>query len=114
MLNPASDVAGRRLASPPTILPAVPLTAQNISKTHSLRPLFAEVSLSIREGDRLALVGLNSTGKSTLLKLLAGQDTPDEGSITAATGLRAVYVPQLDQFTPGLTSLHARDLRALR
>jgi len=94
----------RRVALPSPILPAVLLTAQNISKTHSLRPLFAEVSLSIREGDRLALIGPNGTGKSTLLKLLAGQDTPDEGSITAAKGLRAVYVPQLDQFTPGLTS----------
>ena len=102
------------MALPSPILPAVLLTAQNISKTHSLRPLFAEVSLSIREGDRLALIGPNGTGKSTLLKLLAGQDTPDEGSITAAKGLRAVYVPQLDQFTPGLTSSHARNLRAPR
>ncbi len=80
------------------------LNAQNISKTHALRPLFDDVSVSIREGDRLALIGPNGTGKSTLLKLLAGQDTPDSGKITAAKGLRAVYVPQLDQFPASMTS----------
>ena len=80
------------------------LAAQNISKTHALRPLFDDVSLSIREGDRLALIGPNGTGKSTLLKLLAGQDTPDSGKITSAKGLRAVYVPQLDLFPPGRTA----------
>ncbi|MCC6662013.1 MAG: ABC-F family ATP-binding cassette domain-containing protein [Phycisphaerales bacterium] len=80
------------------------LTARSISKAHSLRTLFTGISLSIDESERIGLIGPNGAGKSTLLKLLAGAaDTwgergPDEGLITAASGLRAVYVPQADSF----------------
>lgn len=82
------------------------LTARSIAKTHTLRTLFHDVSLSIAEGERLALIGANGVGKSTLLKLLAGQDTPDEGTISAAKGLRAVYVPQQDLFPADQTATH--------
>ncbi|MBX3352941.1 MAG: ABC-F family ATP-binding cassette domain-containing protein [Phycisphaeraceae bacterium] len=74
------------------------LSAREIAKTHGLRTLFHGVSLSVAQGDRVGLIGPNGAGKSTLLKLLAGQDTPDEGSIVVAKGVRAVYVPQQDLF----------------
>lgn len=80
------------------------LSAREIAKTHSLHPLFWGVSLSIDEEDRVGLIGPNGAGKSTLLKLLAGQDRPDEGSIVAAKGLRAVYVPQHEQFSEDRTA----------
>jgi len=80
------------------------LAARQISKTHSLRTLFSDVSLSIAEGERVGLIGPNGAGKSTLLKILAGQDAPDDGTVTAAKGLRAVYVPQHDEFAVGKTA----------
>ncbi len=74
------------------------LTAREISRTLGLRTLFRGVSFSITEGERLGLIGPNGAGKSTLLRLLAGEDQPDEGTITTAKGLRAVYVPQHEDF----------------
>jgi ATP-binding cassette subfamily F protein uup len=81
------------------------LTAQDISRTLGLRRLFHDVSLSITEGERLGMIGPNGAGKSTLLKLLAGEDQPDEGTITAAKGLRSVYVPQQEVFPAGATAI---------
>ena len=80
------------------------LTAQNISKSHSAKRLFSGISLSIAEGERVGLIGPNGAGKSTLLKTLAGLDQPDDGSVIAAKGVRAVYVPQHDVFPDHLTA----------
>lgn len=80
------------------------LSARDISRTHGLQTLFRGVSMSVASGDRVGLIGPNGAGKSTLLKLLAGEDQPDEGTITRAKGLRAVYVPQQDTFPDGWTS----------
>src|SRR5262249_23018260 len=71
------------------------------------RTLFAAVSISIEERERLALIGPNGAGKSTLLKILAGLEDTDGGAITARRGLRSAYVAQSDAFPAGATVLSA-------
>ncbi|HED52790.1 MAG TPA: ABC transporter ATP-binding protein [Phycisphaerales bacterium] len=60
--------------------------------------------MTIQEGDRIGVIGPNGTGKSTLLKILAGQIEPDTGEIAGPKGLHAVYVPQTDTFEPDKTT----------
>lgn len=57
------------------------VSAEGISKSFGVKPLFQNITFHISEGDKIALVAKNGTGKSTLLKLLAGQDQPDDGKI---------------------------------
>lgn len=83
------------------------LTAQDLSKTFGHHTLFSGIGLVVQDRERLALIGPNGSGKSTLLKLLAGLETPDEGSVVLRRGMRAAYVPQSDQFAPGSTVLSA-------
>ncbi len=77
------------------------LTAREIAKHFAARTLFAGVSLSIEEGERLALIGPNGAGKTTLMKVLAGIEEADGGTISRRRSLRAAYVAQSDVFTPG-------------
>jgi ABC transport system ATP-binding/permease protein len=87
-------------------MPAL-LTARDISKHFAARTLFTGVSLSIDEGERLALIGPNGAGKSTLIRILAGLDDADDGTITPRRGLRSVSVAQSDTFADGDTVLSA-------
>ncbi len=79
------------------------LTARGITKHFAARTLFSGVSLSVEDGERLALIGPNGAGKSTLLKVFAGVEDADGGTVTLRRGLRAAYVAQSDVFTPGAT-----------
>lgn len=81
------------------------LTAENIVKSYALRQLFHHISFGINEGDRIGLIGINGTGKSTLLKILAGEEETDEGTVTYRTGLRIAYLPQNPLFQPNQTIL---------
>jgi ATP-binding cassette subfamily F protein uup len=76
-------------------------------------------ALSIESGERLALIGRNGTGKSSLLKILAGLDKPDDGLLSLQQGLRRVFVPQEPGFAPGACVFDAvaegvAEARALR
>jgi ATP-binding cassette subfamily F protein 3 len=70
------------------------LNVEGLSFGYSEDPLFSDLSLQVRRGDRLALVGRNGAGKTTLLKLLAGELSPDEGTIKAGTGVTPSYFAQ--------------------
>lgn len=81
------------------------LSAEKISKSYSEKALFSQISLGINEGEKTGVIGINGTGKSTLLKVIAGIETPDEGRITMTNGLRIAYLPQLPEFGKDMTVL---------
>ena len=80
--------------------PAVLISCQSISKTFGERPLLEGLSFALHERDRVGLIGPNGIGKSTLLKILAELEEPDEGVCTRRKGLRVGYVPQHPSFEP--------------
>ena len=57
------------------------VSAEGLTKSYGIQPLFSDISFHIEEGDKIALVARNGTGKSTLLRILAGKETPDEGKL---------------------------------
>ena len=85
--------------------PAMPmlLSAQSLSKSHGSRVLFEDVSLIVHDNDRLGVFGPNGTGKSSLMRILAGIDPPDEGSVETAKGAHIAYIPQEDSLPSGMT-----------
>lgn len=76
------------------------LSTENISQTFGARTLFHGINLSLNEGERVGMIGPNGAGKSTLLKILAGLETPTEGTRSLRKGARVVYLPQEDTFSP--------------
>ena len=81
------------------------LNAEKISKGYSDRQLLDGCSLAVGEGDKIGLIGVNGTGKSTLLKVMAGVDFPDSGTVTRSGGVRVAYLPQNPEFAPETTVL---------
>ena len=74
------------------------LTAQNISKTYMERKVLDDVSFFLSEGDKVGIIGINGTGKSTLLRILAGAEEPDDGEVIRTNGIRISYLPQIPEF----------------
>ena len=74
------------------------LTAQNISKTYMERKVLDDVSFFLNEGDKVGIIGINGTGKSTLLRILAGAEEPDGGEVIRTNGIRISYLPQIPEF----------------
>ncbi|HET9492624.1 MAG TPA: ABC-F family ATP-binding cassette domain-containing protein [Chloroflexia bacterium] len=70
------------------------LTVYDLSKSYNIYPIFEGVGFTLNAGEKAALVGPNGVGKSTLLKIIAGQETASGGSVVKAKTLRVVYVPQ--------------------
>lgn len=70
------------------------LTAQDLSLAFGWRPLLDHVNFSLESGERVALLGRNGEGKSTLLNVLRGAQTPDDGSLRISEGVRIAYLPQ--------------------
>lgn len=85
--------------------PLIVLTAENLQKSYSEHMLLDEVSITLKEGDRVGVIGINGTGKTTLLKLLAGLERPDGGSVIIPPGVRVHYLPQNPVFDHDLTIL---------
>lgn len=81
------------------------LNAENLSKGYSDRQLLDGCSLAVNEGDKIGLIGVNGTEKSTLLKIIAGLDFPDSGTVTRAGGVRVAYLPQNPVFSENATVL---------
>ena len=81
------------------------LSAEKVYKGYSERQLLDGCSLAIGDGKKIGLIGINGTGKSTLLKVMAGIDPPDSGIVTRAGGVRVAYLPQNPLFDGETTVL---------
>ncbi|MFT9056020.1 MAG: ABC-F family ATP-binding cassette domain-containing protein [Ethanoligenens sp.] len=81
------------------------LTAEKISKSYSEKIILNNVTLGINTGDKIGVIGTNGTGKSTLLKIIAGLEMPDSGTITKPGNVRIGYLPQNPIFEDGVTVL---------
>ena len=79
------------------------LNMVGIRKTYGDRTLIEDVSFYMKEGDRVGVVGVNGCGKSTFLKLAAGKETPDEGTVSYDPNVRLGYLPQDPPFNPEKT-----------
>src|SRR5262245_51197972 len=84
--------------------PRAVLSCEGLTKSFGARPLFERLTFVLHEGDHVGLVGPNGAGKSTLLKILAGLETPDEGTCNRRKGTRIGYVPQIPTFDPGASA----------
>lgn len=74
------------------------ITLENISKSYSEKELFNNINLGINEGDKIGVIGINGTGKSTLLKIIAGVEVEDSGRIIKNSLINIEYLPQLPEF----------------
>lgn len=83
------------------------VTIEHLTKSYTERLLFDDTAFSINEGEKVGLIGINGTGKSTLLKIVAGLEEPDGGSVVRGRSLYVRYLPQIPEFTPGDTVLES-------
>ena len=83
------------------------LTIENLSKVFTERQIFDHADFSVNEGEKIGVIGVNGTGKSTLLKIIAGLEEPDEGKVTLGNNLVLGYLPQKPEFEEGMTVLQA-------
>ncbi|MGL5348357.1 MAG: ABC-F family ATP-binding cassette domain-containing protein [Peptostreptococcaceae bacterium] len=81
------------------------MTLENIGKSYSEKKLLENISFGINEGEKIGIIGVNGTGKSTLLKIIAGFEVPDTGSITKANKVRVEYLPQNPDYDENFTVL---------
>lgn len=81
------------------------VTVEHLTKSYTERLLFEDTSFSINEGEKVGLIGINGTGKSTLLKVVAGLEEPDLGTVVRGRNLYIRYLPQIPEFVPGDTVL---------
>lgn len=79
------------------------INIEHISKIFGEKVIFEDASFGIQQGDKIGIVGINGTGKSTLLRMIAGEEEPDEGQIIRQNGLKIAYLPQNPHFPKGAT-----------
>lgn len=79
------------------------LSLENMSKSYGERVLFENLTITISDGDKIGLIGVNGTGKSTLLKIIAGFEISDSGSISYSKGMTIEYLPQNPDFDQDAT-----------
>lgn len=77
------------------------INIEHISKIYGEKTIYEDASFGIQQGDKIGIVGINGTGKSTLLKMVAGEEVPDDGQIIRQNGLKIAYVPQNPVFPDG-------------
>lgn len=83
------------------------LTVDKITKAFGERKIFNEASFYLQEGEKAGIIGINGTGKSTLLKIIAGMEAPDKGDVKMANNLTVKYLPQTPEFEDNETILQA-------
>ena len=96
------------------------ITLENISKSYSEKILANNISLGINEGEKIGLIGVNGTGKSSFLKIVAGVEEPDEGTVTKGNRVRIEYLAQTPDYDDNATVLeqvfkgNSEEMRILR
>ena len=81
------------------------LNLEHISKVYGDKVIFDDISCGIHQGDKIGIIGINGTGKTTFLKILAGLEEADEGQVITQNGLRITYLPQHPEFPKDATIL---------
>ena len=81
------------------------INIEHISKLFGDKLIFDDASFGLQEGDKVGIVGINGTGKSTLLRMAAGEETPDSGQIIRQNNLKMAYLPQTPEFPKDATVL---------
>lgn len=76
------------------------LQIENLTKSYGDRMLFEDITFGVNEGDKIGIIAKNGTGKSTLLRIIAGIESPDSGSVIFRQGLKVGILEQLPQFDP--------------
>ena len=83
------------------------INIENVTKAYTERKLLDSASFSLQDGEKVGIIGINGTGKSTLLKIIAGIEEPDEGSVVRANHIVVRYLPQNPVFDGNMTILEA-------
>lgn len=81
------------------------INIEKITKIFAERKIFDKASFSLQEGEKVGVIGINGTGKTTLLKILAGLEEPEEGTVTTANHVVVRYLPQHPEFAADMSSL---------
>lgn len=81
------------------------INIEHISKVFGEKQVFDGISCGIHQGDKIGIIGINGTGKTTLLKIIAGLEEPDQGQVIFQKGLRVTYLPQSPKFPEHATVL---------
>lgn len=83
------------------------INVENITKSYTERKLFSKASFYLQENEKVGIIGINGTGKSTLLKIIAGMEEPEEGTVIKANHVVVHYLPQNPEFDPEMTVMEA-------
>ena len=83
------------------------INVENITKSYTERMLFHKASFYLQENEKVGIIGINGTGKSTLLKIIAGMEEPEEGTVIKANHVVVHYLPQNPEFNPEMTVMEA-------
>jgi ATP-binding cassette subfamily F protein uup len=100
-INLSAMVRGRPADAYPGRLVALLVDLQHVAVRRVDRVLFEGLSLTVSDGDRIGVVGVNGTGKSTLLRIIAGADQPEEGQVRRGRGSRVGFLEQVPHLPPG-------------
>ena len=81
------------------------INIEHVSKTFGEQTIFDDISYGIHDGDKIGIIGINGTGKTTLLKIIAGLEEPDEGQVIIQNGLKITYLSQEPKLIEGASVL---------
>ena len=81
------------------------LNIEHVSKVFGEKVVLDDVSYGVHQGDKIGIIGINGTGKSTILKIIGGLEEPDEGQVITQNGLRITYLPKIPEFPQGASVL---------
>ena len=87
------------------------LNIEHIHKIFGDKVIFDDISCGIDQGEKIGIIGVNGTGKTTLLRVIAGEEEPDEGQVITQNGIRISWLPQTPEFPQHMTILWGSQIR---